>query len=1349
MSKRILVGGMSIALVLLASVSGAQERIVLQSARQIPVAYEVDVVVIGGSTGAVAAAVEAAGQGAKVFLAAPQPYLGEDVCGTYRLWLEPGEEPATPLAQSLFEEPLLCTPVRELLPFTYETSLTFDEQHKDTTPPSMLADGKWQNAYNQSVQYNGDVVVTADLGSATAIGKVHILAFQRNADIELQDAAIAISGDGTAWREIGTVVNDKLGQGDFLDSALTLSVPVDATARYVRVTARKTPNVQRLLLAEIAIEPPVDEAALKRGHRLPPAPMQVKRVLDQALLDAGVEFLFGCYPTDVLREPGGELAGIVMANRAGRQAVLAKVVIDATDRGTVARMAGAKFSEYPAGKQPFTRIVVGGEQPAGTPARVELLPSPVQSVQAEGGASPQYDAFAYTLDIDMPDASCASFAAAENTLRDASYAKGQVAASDMPFQVPPDKILGEFSLDSEWPGPGAVDLDVFRPVDIKRLYVLGGCADVPRDAAAKLLRPLAYMDAGTRIGRAAAAGARAKPRPKIVCFGDSITAQHYPGRLETLLGNYDVINAGVGGDTAPRGLARIENDVLAHRPAAVVVMFGTNDSVMPSPGAYKTPLDAYEGALREIVKRCQAAGAQVVVCTLPPIVPEQYHARHPKEYYDPEGGLEAVLTRYRDAAARVAHDTGAALADVNAALVQDAVALFPDGVHPSAEGERRVAALLAETLRNTLGETGPARALAPGAYVPGRPGAPTEPGDVRESLTGVRPFQNGLPTIPAEAAALPVLAEYDVVVIGGGTGGAPAGISAARRGARTLVVEYLHGLGGVSTLGLIGNYYWGHRQGFTAEIDAAMEATGAQRGKSGWYVEGRMEWYRRELRAAGADIWFGCIGCGAVVDGNTVKGAVVATPWGRGVVLADVVIDSTGNADIAVAAGAQSVYTDGSYVAVQGTGMPPRNLGANYTNTDYTITDDGDILDMWQTFVVAKDKYKSAFDLGQLIDTRERRRIVGDFVISPLDLFNGRTYPDSIGYSYSNFDSHGYTVHPLFTLNPPDKTGVGGYTPYRALLPEGYEGMLVTGLGISAHRDAVPILRMQPDIQNQGYAAGAAAAMAAQAGVPLRHIDLKALQHHLVETGCVPENVLTDTDSYPFSEAKVRQAVADVVDDFKGLGVILAQPDEAKPLLRSAYELAANEDDRLVYAHILGMLGDNMGISTLLAAIDSREWDEGWNFKGMGQFGGSVSPLDSLIIAAGATRDKRAVEPILRKLKQLGPDSAFSHHRAAAVALESLKASEAAEAMAALLRMPGMMGHAATDIQDAKTQSQYADPDLSRNLSLRELILARALYRCGDYDGLGERILREYAQDLHGHHARHATAVLNDQAARK
>ena len=97
---------------------------------------------------------------------------------------------------------------------------------------------------------------------------------------------------------------------------------------------------------------------------------------------------------------------------------------------------------------------------------------------------------------------------------------------------------------------------------------------------------------------------------------------------------------------------------------------------------------------------------------------------------------------------------------------------------------------------------------------------------------------------------------------------------------------------------------------------------------------------------------------------------VVATPQGRGVVLAKVVVDATGNADLAASAGVPCKYTDASELAMQGTGLPSRQLGATYTNTDFTITDDTDMVDVWQMLVHAKHKYPEAFDQGQLIDTR-------------------------------------------------------------------------------------------------------------------------------------------------------------------------------------------------------------------------------------------------------------------------------------------------------------------------------------------------------------------------------------------
>ena len=1134
------------------------QRAVHESARDIPVAYDVDVVVIGGTSGGVAAAVQAAQEDATVFLAAQRPYLGQDICGTYRLWLEPNEVPTVPLAKRVFAEPSISLLSRKGVEFTYDADKPSAAIHKDSEPPSVLTDGNWYSAASQSVQYDGDVTITADLGGEHWLRKVHVMAYQRRSpklgnDFEVERVMISISGDNQQWKQVAVISNQELGKSlPEPWGPVELSASVTGRARYVKFLVEKSPDVDRVLLGEIVIEEERSSAEPSERRRTPPTPMQVKRSLDEALLEAGVQFLYGCYPTDVLEDGDGKIAGVVMANRSGRQAIRAKVIIDATPRASAARIAGASFEPYPAGPQTFRRIVVGGEMRSGEDIEARKMPTPIFV-----GGGPARQAIEYTLKVPMKDGSFASFAEAEQIARDRTWHPGQSDASETLFQVPPDPVMGKESLSGAWPGAEGVGLDAFRPKGIAHLFVLGGCADVSRDAAAKLLRPLELMKVGSRIGAAAASEAKYTPKAHNV-------------RL--------------------RGKA-----------------------------------------------------------AMPP----------------------------------------------------------------------------------TLGDT-------------------------RENLAGIRLGQTGRATIAADKHAVPVLGKYDVVVVGGGTAGAPAGISAARQGAKTLVVEYLHGLGGVGTMGLISGYYYGYIKGFTVEIDQGVAAISGSDKKptSRWDPELKNEWYRGQLRKAGADIWFGVLGCGAFVQDGCVKGVVVTTPEGRGVILAKVVIDSTGNADIAAAAGAACVYTNGTDLAVQGAGLPPRELGTGYTNTDWTFIDDADVMDVWRVFVVAKKKYEGAYDLGQLPDTRERRRIVGDFVMSPMDILLGRSYPDTICIARSNFDSHGFTIHPVFMLRPPDRKEMLVNIPYRCLLPRGLDSILVTGLGVSAHRDAMPVIRMQADIQNQGYAAGLAAAMAAKSSKSLRDIDIKALQKHLVEKGNLPERVVTDKDSFPLPEQAITEAVERVVNDFDGLEIILSQQKQALPLLMKSYERSLGrssqgpkfEHDRLVYAHILGMLGDPSGASTLAEAVHSRDWDNGWNYTGMGQFGASLSELDSLVIALGRTRNKWALDPILEKIEQLDAESEFSHHRAVAMALETLGDPAAAKPLARLLEKPGIQGHAFTDIDEARRRTPADRNDTkTRNCSLRELILARALYRCGDYEGLGKRILGEYGRDLRAHYARHAYGVLQEK----
>ncbi len=1125
-------------------------NVVTESARQIPVLYDVDVLVVGGSSGAVTAAVAAAQSGATVFLAAPRPYLGDDICGTYRLWLESGGEPRSPLAKIMFAEPTPAVQFGASLPFQYEADVASSAPHKDTAATSALRDGKWHSASSQSVQYNGDAGIVADLGSEQFVDKAHILIYQRTGDFEVAGVTVYVSGDKEQWRQVAAIENKRLAASSFEEVALPLSMAIGQKTRYLKFAVRKTPEAKRILLGEIVLEKQSPAAAGKSPYRVPPTPMQVKRALDEALFNAGVVFLYGCYPTELLRDGAGKPAGIVLADRSGRQAIRAKVIIDATTRATVARMAGAQVDPYPKGAQTFKRIVVGGQPREGEGLTARQLPSPVY-----GDNGRIYQAIEYTLEIPMEDGSFASFAKAEQIARDRTWSAEQVDASETLFQVPPDRMMGQAQQCCAWPGTADVDLGVFRPARVERLYVLGGCADLSRKAAEQLLRPTELMDMGSRMGAVAATEAR--------------------------------------------------------------------------------------------------------------------------RYWSPRG-----------------------------------------------------------------------------VRLPAQAGQSIAAGDVREDQAWMR-IDPQTKYVQADERTLPVLGQYDVVVVGGGTGGAPAGIAAARQGAKTLVVEYLHGLGGIGTMGLIGKYYYGNRVGFTKELDDGLVELGGQKeGKSepgqAWNPQVKIEWYRQELRKAGADLWYGVLGCGAFAKDMRVKGVVVATPEGRGVILAKAVVDASGNATIAAAAGAPCVYIAGEHIAVQGTGLPPWDLEARYTNTDFAFIDDLDVVDSSYSFFAARKKFDKAYDLGQLVDSRERRQIVGDFCLSPMDVYLGRTFPDTVVAASSNFDSHGFTIHPMFLLRPPDRKTMPCHVPYRCLLPAGFDGILVTGLAVSAHRDVMPVIRMQADIQNQGYAAGVAAAIAVRSRTDLRAIDIRELQRHLVEKGNLPAEVLSEMDPFPLPLRRLEQAVKSVRNNFEGIEVIFTQPEQALPLLRNAYTTADSDQAKLTYAHLLGILGDPAGVGTLAEAVKAREWDQGWKYTGMGQYGMSMSVVDSLIVALGRTRWPGALEPILAKVRELGPEHPFSHHRAVAMALETLADPAAAGPLAELLRKPDMSGHAYPDLNVATRNIPPSPTDNStRERSLRELILARALYRCGDHKGLGEKILKEYAQDLRGHYARHALAILKEKPGRQ
>jgi ribulose 1,5-bisphosphate synthetase/thiazole synthase len=1121
---------------------------VVEAEKQLPLVQDTDVVIVGGSSGAVAAAQKAAVSGAKVFLVAPRPYLGEDMAGHLNLRADVNDDTSSELYSKIFKA---AAPVSsKSLPFTYQANAKASPRHNDPKNTRMT-DGAYSDSSKESVEFDMDVEYTLDLGTRQAIGGVLVYAFNREGSggFVTEEIVVQTSSDAKEWTPAGTAQS----QGSN-DDVTSFNLPLPTKTRYLKVTAKKQSKYARQLLGEICVYPVAEpDKQAKQPMASETTPFKIKRALDEALLKAGVPFLTGAFATDILTDESGKLAGVVIASRSGRQAIRAKVVVDATERGMIARAAGARATPFPSGDYTFKRTLISGEPPPKAEnMRVnELLGiynTNVKGVKAPKDMPSVITGRMYVCEITLPmkDGSARSFAEAEQKARDQMFTKTQLDTSDTMAFLPPDQFNCKASSKAPWSGVGALDLGVFQPADVENLFVLGPLADVSRDAAQALMKPGNLMAVGARVGETAAAVAKARKE---------IGPVKLAGHLQNAPSSGTV---GEGGQTLPHYLSNMSEKI----------------------------------------------------------------------------------------------------------------------------------------------------------------------------ISGPR--------------TLPTLAVCDVVVAGAGTGGAPAGISAARQGAKTIVCEYLYQMGGVQTEGMIGVYYFGNRRGFTTEIDTGVAKMGSV------LAQAKSEWYRHECRKAGAEIWYGTVVSGVVTEGNKVTGVIVVMQDGtRGVIQCKVAIDATGNADLAAMAGEETEFMRSDEIAVQGVGQTIRSLGTSYANNDFSFVDDTDASDLCFFSLRARMSMPmNAWDQSQIVNSRERRRLIGAFYMNPMDVMNNRTYPDVVVQSKSNFDSHGHTVCEQFFIEDPGHKAMYVNLPYRCFLPKRVEGLLVVGLGISAHRDAMPILRMQPDVQNQGYAAGVAAAMSIKAKVAVRDVNMRALQQHLIEKDILTRDVLEMKDSFPLPKDHFVKAAETLTNNYDGLSVVLTDYTRSVPLLREAMQKAKSADDKLKYAHVLAMMGEADGETLLIEKVKKMKWDAGWNFRGMGQFGRSVSWVDSYMIALGRAKSKNALPVILEKARELTVTNEFSHFRALSIALEGIGDASAAPALATLLNTTGISGYSIS-MDNAKTAFpvlatfQDAAGNKERTNVLRELSLARALYRLGDSNGFGEKILSAYARDPRGMYANHAKLVLS------
>lgn len=195
--------------------------------------------------------------------------------------------------------------------------------------------------------------------------------------------------------------------------------------------------------------------------------------------------------------------------------------------------------------------------------------------------------------------------------------------------------------------------------------ILSGCAAAQKRSSASANRPLIKPDVA--IGK-----------PKIVAFGDSLTAgfgltenESYPYLLQQKLKadgyDYEVVNAGISGDTSLGGLERI-NWVLGMDNVKILVLeLGANDLLRGIPVAkMRANLDA-------IIAKAQAKGIKVLLCGMlaPPTMGQQYQRDYTATF--PE-----LADEHKTAFLPFILENIALKKELNQA----------DGIHPNAEGEK-------------------------------------------------------------------------------------------------------------------------------------------------------------------------------------------------------------------------------------------------------------------------------------------------------------------------------------------------------------------------------------------------------------------------------------------------------------------------------------------------------------------------------------------------------------------------------------------------------------------------------------------------------------------------------------
>ncbi|HEX7387801.1 MAG TPA: FAD-dependent oxidoreductase [Castellaniella sp.] len=445
-------------------------------------------------------------------------------------------------------------------------------------------------------------------------------------------------------------------------------------------------------------------------------------------------------------------------------------------------------------------------------------------------------------------------------------------------------------------------------------------------------------------------------------------------------------------------------------------------------------------------------------------------------------------------------------------------------------------------------------------------------------------------TLVEPARQTPVMAHVDVLVLGGGPAGLAAAATAARHGARTLLVERYGFLGGMGTAagvtnfcGLHGNLYGTIRQvvqGIGAELlDRIAELGGlnlphllfSDRIAAQAYDTAAYKVAADELLASsGAQVLLHAWVADVIMrDPKHIEAVLVETKSGRAALTAQCFIDCTGDADVAAHAGApfekgldghsmlypstmmriggvnasqagaawrdvatrmQAAEARGEHFARQRPILRPQKNSSEWrANVTQLARPDGgpvDGTDAWQLSAAESEgrqqsaqflrflkKDMPGFEAAYLLDLppqlgiRETRRIMGEYILTEEDVLGCASFDDTIGVNAWPVEEHlPGTVEfrwPHGTETPEGRAANPGYNqlPWRMLLPQGIDNLLVAGRCASMTHGGQSAARVSGGCFVMGQAAGTGCALALRQGVAPRALSVALLQHTLRANG--------------------------------------------------------------------------------------------------------------------------------------------------------------------------------------------------------------------------------------------------------